>query len=191
MQFIKVVGILSLVAVCASAFINGTSLNNFTNGTSKDVLISQRSSIRRGYILNEDLGSYYKYQTTPNTWPNARGICESEGGHLVIINSEKEASFLLSLMGQHPASSLDRRVTTTDYIFIGFHDLFKDWEFVTVLDQTIEAAGYFDWVPGGANNAGGNEKCGSLWRNGGLNDITCNFLLTFVCEIPVNACDYD
>lgn len=61
---------------------------------------SQNQTVPPGYFLFQT--SYYKYYNNGQTWTAAQGICEQDGGHLVIINSEDEASLLKRLMKENP-----------------------------------------------------------------------------------------
>ncbi|XP_044727977.1 macrophage mannose receptor 1-like [Chrysoperla carnea] len=149
-----------------------------------------KDSVPRGYFLYPDTDSYYKFHTDIQTWAEARSICEAEGGYLTIINSQEEASFLVRLMSQYPLAVLDPAITEKEYfIFIGFHDWFRVGEWVTIDGKSLISSGYVHWKLGEPNNAGGWERCGSFYVNGGLNDLNCDFLQPFVCEIPANICN--
>jgi hypothetical protein len=51
----------------------------------------------------------------------ARDICEREGAHLAIINSEAEAKFVSSLWN-----------FKSDWAYIGTHDLYEEGKYVTI-----------------------------------------------------------
>jgi hypothetical protein len=51
--------------------------------------------------------------------------------------------------------------------------------------KRLGSTGYNPWLPRQPDNAGGKEDCGSLHRNGGLNDISCPLKLAFFCELEV------
>ncbi|KAJ9593479.1 hypothetical protein L9F63_014964, partial [Diploptera punctata] len=104
---------------------------------------------------------------------DARMICKSEGGHLAIFNSEAEAKFVASLAD-----------TEYDFAYIGIHDLYREGQWVTVLDQEIDATGYNKWHQGQPNGFI-MENCGVVFPDGKLGDVTCNMFheLTFFCEI--------
>ncbi|XP_046737161.1 hemolymph lipopolysaccharide-binding protein-like [Diprion similis] len=108
-------------------------------------------------------------------------ICESEGAHLAIVNSAKEAQVIGDLFAKsgHHLNSQD-----SNYAHIGFHDLYEEGEFVTIDGKSLATVGYYEWQSGNPNNDGNNENCGSVYRNGQLNDITCAKSVAFVCELP-------
>nr|P26305.1 RecName: Full=Hemolymph lipopolysaccharide-binding protein; Short=LPS-BP; Short=LPS-binding protein; Flags: Precursor [Periplaneta americana]BAA00616.1 lipopolysaccharide-binding protein [Periplaneta americana] len=139
-------------------------------------------SIPPGYELSAVLG-YYKFHKTPKTWDEARIICQQEGGHLVIINSEDESKVLQNLFSKVTKTE---GATNNDYIFIGIHDRFVEGEFITIFGKPLATTGFTRWVDSiQPDNAGGNENCGSMHPNGGLNDIPCPWKLPFVCEVEL------
>lgn len=111
------------------------------------MLVTQRNSIPRGYFLYPETESYYKFHTDIQTWAQARSICEAEGGYLAIINSEEEASLLVHLMRQYPIAILDPAITEkTYYVYIGFHDLFREGEWVTIDGMTMPVFNNFSFL---------------------------------------------
>ncbi|XP_044737809.1 hemolymph lipopolysaccharide-binding protein-like [Chrysoperla carnea] len=128
--------------------------------------------------------SYYKIHTDPQVWNDARKICNNEGGYLAILNTDLEARYLTSLInGLYPYSSLDDSIPNKYFIFIGFHDYFQNGEYVTIDGLNIEKSGFNNWSPGEPSSPG-VENCGSIERNGLLNDYFCDAKSIFICEIP-------
>ncbi|XP_023722707.1 hemolymph lipopolysaccharide-binding protein-like, partial [Cryptotermes secundus] len=71
----------------------------------------------------------YSFHTTGKKWDEARRICDQEGSHLAIINSEAESRVLHDLYALTPfAKDVDRN----NWAFIGFHDRFVKGEFLTI-----------------------------------------------------------
>ena len=69
-------------------------------------------------------------------------------------------------------------------VWLGFHELFKDGDWVTIQDTPLDNVGYKHWKKGEPNQAFENgEHCGSYIQNEGLNDLKCDAELPFVCEI--------
>lgn len=55
------------------------------------------------------------------------------------------------------------------------------WDFSA--GKPLSSTGFARWASlQQPDNAGGNENCGSIHRNGGLNDIPCPWKLPFFCE---------
>lgn len=54
----------------------------------------------------------------------------------------------------------------------------------------LEDSGYSKWG-GGQPDGKGQEKCGSMFYNGHLNDISCDRLLFFICEHEINLLSND
>lgn len=123
---------------------------------------------------------YYKFHTTPKTWDEARRICQQEGGYLVVINSEAESKVMQNFLD---GARNIKGANHNDYAFVGFHDRFVEGEYLTVFGKPLSSTGFARWASlQQPDNAGGNENCGSIHRNGGLNDIPCPWKLPFFCE---------
>ena len=84
------------------------------------------------YKFNPSLSSYYKFHRTGRTWDEARRICQEEGSHLAVVNSEQEAKFLANFLSD-PSRQIN--VQHTDQVSIGFHDRFIKGEYLTVLGK--------------------------------------------------------
>ncbi|XP_069701777.1 hemolymph lipopolysaccharide-binding protein-like [Periplaneta americana] len=84
-----------------------------------------------GYELLSGLG-YYKMHTEPTTWHEAFNICTQEGAYLLVVNSEFEANAMAPLW----------KKTTENWAFSGFHDQYKDGEYVTIFNETLASAGF-------------------------------------------------
>ncbi|PSN46951.1 Hemolymph lipopolysaccharide-binding protein [Blattella germanica] len=86
-----------------------------------------------GYEFIPGLG-YYKLHPEVKIWSEARGICEQEGAHLLIINSDREANALLHFWTPYPkiGGYTDWR---NDWALIGFHDQFVEGEYVTIFGK--------------------------------------------------------
>jgi len=134
-----------------------------------------------GYELHNGVG-YYKIHSEYKTWHEARKICAEEGGHLAIINSEEESNVLRSMFAPR-VGELKKQC-----LFIGFHDLYNEGQYLTVFDEPLSSTGFYRWFhPSQPNNAGGNanhpgEDCGAMNTNGGLNDLPCYKPRPFICE---------
>ncbi|KAG8231322.1 hypothetical protein J437_LFUL019527 [Ladona fulva] len=122
---------------------------------------------------------YYKFHTNfAKGFEEASSICAKEGGHLAIVNSESEHQVLATMFARHPESDLK-----TVWAFVGFHDRLVEGEFVTIFGQPLNSTGFTRWSsPGQPDNYKGIEDCGTVHRNGGLNDIPCTSHLPFFCE---------
>ena len=72
---------------------------------------------------------YYKIHSELKNWQEAREICEQEGGHLAIINSEEESKVLQEIFA--PVAAKVKGV----WVFIGFHDLYKEGQYLTIFGK--------------------------------------------------------
>ena len=127
---------------------------------------------RDDFVVHAGMGAH-KLHTRPREWNQARETCMAEGGTLAIINSVEEEKMLLNWMREH-------HVYLT---WLGIHDLFEEGKWVTLTGETLEAAGYDVWEKNEPNNGFKNEHCGILVHGGGMNDIQCDRMIPFFCEI--------
>ena len=71
------------------------------------------------------LGYYKLYgKNEMRSWIEAEALCEFEGGHLVVIDSELEFQYVRNI-------AMNRSVHT----HVGLHDQLKEGQFVTVLSK--------------------------------------------------------
>ncbi|NOT36332.1 MAG: HYR domain-containing protein [Saprospiraceae bacterium] len=114
-------------------------------------------------------GSKYFCSLTTATWIEAKAICESLGGKLVVINSKDENDYLTSkLMG-----------TTA---FIGLHDSNTEGNFEWIDNSPLT---FTNWYPGQPNNANGDQDYCEILPDGTWNDqYGKNCYREFICEIP-------
>ncbi|XP_069696358.1 hemolymph lipopolysaccharide-binding protein-like [Periplaneta americana] len=131
-----------------------------------------------GYELFPGQG-YYKFHSKAAIWNDARTICNQEGAHLAIINSEEESKVLKDIFSRFPKI---KDVTYNDFAFIGFHDLYTEGLYLTIYDKPLSSTGFIRWAGHQPDDAGGNEDCGSIHRSGGLNDLVCDKKHAFICE---------
>ncbi|KAJ8680983.1 hypothetical protein QAD02_016770 [Eretmocerus hayati] len=143
------------------------------------------------YCITKNL-NLYKLHENLTTWNEARKICLAEGAHLAVINSKEEADLLSALFKN--SQLMNRRNHANKGMFVGFHDLFQEREFVTVLDEPLDKTGYNTWTrewggqPDNGKQPRRSEKsqdCGALSHDGGLDDVGCSWKLGFICEIPI------
>lgn len=69
----------------------------------------------------------YKLHQNSKTWDEAKETCESEGGHLAVVNSQAEADVLMKVF--QPSSST--------WAFLGFTDREKEGVFIDIFGEYI------------------------------------------------------
>lgn len=114
-------------------------------------------------------GHHYLVVVKTVTWHEAKKQCEDMGGHLVIITSKAENSFV-------------SRLADFQTTFIGCTDENKegDWRWVDGTRVTWK-----NWAKGEPSNAGGKEHYGELYDTDGVwNDLQKNNpdIIGYVCE---------
>ncbi|XP_045521355.1 macrophage mannose receptor 1-like [Pieris brassicae] len=133
------------------------------------------------YVLDNRTGSCYKFHTIPRTWSRAYMACAAEGGYLAIINSDTESQVAKEIFAKHPDGNILGN-TAKDVAFIGFHDWGEHGEWLTINSDTLQEAGFSKFSPGEPNHAITGEFCGSIYRNGKINDLWCENQYAFLCE---------
>ncbi|XP_014482431.1 PREDICTED: hemolymph lipopolysaccharide-binding protein-like isoform X2 [Dinoponera quadriceps] len=132
--------------------------------------------IEKGYLVTPNIGAH-KFHPRKISWNNARKACNSEGGHLAIINSAFEEKILMCMLQERNINEA----------WVGLHDIFEEGDWVTVTDEAFENTGY-TWTPTIANlpdNYGGSQNCGVILKEGGLDDVNCAWTHSFFCEITL------
>lgn len=112
---------------------------------------------------------------TASSWYAAEASCESDGGHLVVIDDAAENAFVLTF--DPPDMTID--------LWLGGSDHNNEDTFLWVTGGTIAQSGsspYQNWQSPQPNNAGGAEDCMEMNNGGGWNDNGCGFPQPFVCE---------
>ncbi|KAK7791328.1 hypothetical protein R5R35_011713 [Gryllus longicercus] len=117
----------------------------------------------------------YRLHTQRATWSEAKKICEADGTHLAVINSQAEADLFKKFY---------QEARISDWFFLGF-SRGKDGKFYTVQGRPLSSTGYARWGANEPNNAHGSEHCGFMLASGLLADGWCDARLTFICEAPL------
>ncbi|KAJ8895213.1 hypothetical protein PR048_000538 [Dryococelus australis] len=172
----------NLTIVCEAEDTQPTASSNIVTAASEEAESSEEGAdpTHPGYMkLGE--GSY-KIHSRGADWLTAKATCESEGAHLVVINSEEEAQLVVNLFSHHPSSNADYK----NEIWVGVNDIEEEGKFVTVLGEDLSTTGYAIWVKGNPDDYSrhdpNGEDCVSLKKSRHFNDLHCKANLTIVCE---------
>ncbi|KAJ2947107.1 hypothetical protein O0L34_g16456 [Tuta absoluta] len=143
------------------------------------------------YILSNETQKCYKFYRSRNNWYGAGFTCMAEGGHLAVINSEKEIEIIRQIFENNPADIIPG-YEWKDSAFLGYYaskvSETGETTWMTIEDQTMIEAGYADWSEGEPNNASGDEYCVAVGRNGKLFDDPCWRELPYICEKRPDNC---
>ncbi|XP_069701701.1 hemolymph lipopolysaccharide-binding protein-like [Periplaneta americana] len=138
---------------------------------------ADKTSLRAlGYDLIFGFG-YYKLHTNVKTWEESQEVCKHEGTHFLVVNTDQEARALKTLWDNTPKIP---KAAHNDWAWAGFHDQFKEGEYLTIFNETLKSAGYAKW--NAQEPSGTNQNCGSFGRNLLLADYPCYNKLAFFCE---------
>ena len=70
---------------------------------------------------------YYKVHIDAKTWQDALEDCQKEGAHLIILNSQKEADEIITLLVKNSCINQE--------LWIGLHDQYNNRNYVTVFSK--------------------------------------------------------
>lgn len=112
-------------------------------------------------------GSYYYCSKDKDTWHNANQVAREMGGHLAIIESAEENSFLANIL-----------TNTIAFIGISDHANEGDWRNVNGGVQR-----YFNWRSDNPNNYEGLQHYVELEPSGKWNDNTGSYKREYIIEL--------
>lgn len=75
------------------------------------------------------------------------------------------------------------------HAWLGIHDQFEEGDWITLKGESLGVAGFDRWTtlwPNEPDNYGGNQNCGVLERQGGMDDLDCASREGYFCEL--NLC---
>ncbi|PSN49830.1 hypothetical protein C0J52_08849 [Blattella germanica] len=178
---------------CLGAHLSLNSVRNNTGHWVAQVMLHDGNATSGENILDMDLGipqdlklrdpelpaqkkklGFLKFHCTPMTWLQAKKTCDSEGGNLLVLNSEREFTTVKAIWESYPQA--------TSYLHLGLNDLYKDGHFLTIDGQTVEETGYDKWKPNEPSN-GLTANCLRVNKDGFLLDSYCTNEYVYFCEI--------
>ncbi|XP_049705818.2 C-type mannose receptor 2 [Helicoverpa armigera] len=120
------------------------------------------------YHFSQETGSCYKFHSEFKTWSEAHRICLAEGGHLVIINDQAEATTIKNML---PLGG--------ERVCIGLRQWSKDlW--LTIHGEKLENV-YHEGISG-YDNRYDRSMNGYFFSDGTLNKINLNLESQYICE---------
>ncbi|XP_072944212.1 uncharacterized protein [Epargyreus clarus] len=143
----------------------------------------------RGYQYVESVGSCYMISSAAYSWNQAYDECQTQGAHLVVLNSELEHQVVHNLTHYAPKVAENAHSPWYWHAGVRANKVVEGSPIVykTIFGQTLQEAGYDQWSVGEPNNLLGTELCGSIFTNDGkYNDLTCSLLFAFICEVEVS-----
>ncbi|XP_066998483.2 hemolymph lipopolysaccharide-binding protein-like [Anabrus simplex] len=141
------------------------------------ISIAAQAQLGDDYEFHPLVGRY-KLHTTEKSWTEAFNICQQEGAHLVVINSDTEADVLKDILTRNEKA----------VAFVGVNDIVTEGKFVTIFGEELSKMDYTKWAPNEPNNNGGSatapgEDCVYFIRDTAFfNDASCTSKHPFICE---------
>lgn len=121
------------------------------------------------------LTSRYREVTAGKPWVIAQQDCESDGGHLVVVDDEVENAWMAAFAER----SLTDSASTHQLAWLGLSDHAVEGEFRWLDGAPPTLAFWADQEPNSLNDA---EDCVEIRPTGEWNDDRCNAELSYVCE---------
>ncbi|XP_072943530.1 lymphocyte antigen 75-like [Epargyreus clarus] len=141
-----------------------------------------------GYKYNKQMDRCYKFHLTPANWTEAYTICHAEQSYLAIINSQLEDEVLINITAAAPKDNIEGSYLR-GAVHLGFHDKNGIWE--TIKGVPLHDSGFGHGWGYTQPDGKGDEKCGSMFYTGELNDIGCWQRMFFICEHELVAPNVD
>ncbi|XP_031442519.1 CD209 antigen-like protein E [Clupea harengus] len=123
-------------------------------------------------------GKCYLFSSTNKTWSQSRDHCITLGGHLAIVNSQEEQSFL-------------NQSAIEEFYWMGLNDLETEGQWIWVDSTPLNETGAVFWLKrsDGQDEPDdwkvqdpSGENCALVSKMGDWRDTSCNDRRTFVCE---------
>jgi hypothetical protein len=125
------------------------------------------------YAAHSWSGIRYRFSSSARMWADAQSDCALDGGHLVVLDSGPENTYVDSL--------------TAGELWIGYSDVAVEGLWVWI---TGEPTMFLNWRSDAPNNGAdtglGPQNCGEMDQGdvGTWNDDECNEINPYVCECP-------
>ncbi len=121
------------------------------------------------------LTSRYREASVGQKWSDAERDCESDGGHLIVIDDGAENDWMKSIA----AKSMTGNGSTNQLSWIGLGDSATEETFEWVTGAPLSLALWADAEP---NDLMDDEDCVEIRALGTWNDDHCDAPLTYACE---------
>jgi hypothetical protein len=119
--------------------------------------------------------SLYRESTVGRPWVDAERDCESDGGHLVVIDDQLENDWMASIAEK----TLTDSKTTNQLAWLGLGDSRVEGSFQWVTGPAVETPFWHESEP---NSLYDNEDCVEVRGVGTWNDDRCDAALVYACE---------
>ncbi|XP_078330264.1 perlucin-like protein [Crassostrea virginica] len=125
----------------------------------------------------------YFINKTGDTWMNSKTMCEDNGGSLASIRSSEENSWIVDIfLPPWNSDSCSTWWRCCDY-WIGGSDLNEEGTFTWTSDNsTLDLENWYP--PNEPDNAGANQDCVSICRDGHWADNFCTNAWPYICKAP-------
>ncbi len=160
----------------APAGAGGGASAGAANGGAADAGAGTDLSCSASYsLVVPGLRSRYRQSTQAQHWVEAERDCESDGGHLIVIDDDAENTWMATIA----EAAVTNSGSSNQLAWIGLGDSAVENEFRWVTGGSLDVAHWFPKEPNHLNPA---EDCVEMRADALWNDDRCNANLTYVCE---------
>ncbi|XP_031465113.1 C-type lectin domain family 17, member A-like [Phasianus colchicus] len=114
-------------------------------------------------------GNCYSFSTERMSWREAKEICDDQGAHLVIINSDREQGFLKN------------SINSSNVYWLGLTDEQQEGTWLWINGDAVSTSYWMAWQE---NPDQDQKDCGTMGPNGLWMDERCSQLHHWICEKP-------
>ncbi|XP_067014884.2 snaclec coagulation factor IX/factor X-binding protein subunit A isoform X1 [Anabrus simplex] len=125
-----------------------------------------------GYQLFGGFNCYKRYHEI-KSWSDAREQCKSDGGDLMVVESERERKEVIPSMFKNASSKLS--------VWMGVYRLLYEDRWETVKGEPALSS----WWAAGEPNKRPDHMCADTNSSGLLHNWDCDAWVPYICEIPL------
>ncbi|KAJ8732503.1 hypothetical protein PYW07_015102 [Mythimna separata] len=136
---------------------------------------------RKDYVYLDATKSFYKINSLPKNFFDAKRACALEGASLWYPENQEEADAVISYWNstQHTWWS----------VTLGMSDLLVKGLFETIDGKPV-ADVYHNWSTGEPNDSG-TEDCVVIMSSGKMNDVSCNRKFPYFCKKTLQSLEWN
>ncbi|KAJ8725736.1 hypothetical protein PYW08_003919 [Mythimna loreyi] len=137
---------------------------------------------RKDYTYIDTTQTFYKINSIPSTWADAKRICALEGAIFWHPDNEVELNAVLEFW--------KRTKPNIPFLWSAFSDILVEGRFVTVEGKSSSDV-YTNWQHGTPDNYQGNEDCTHISTVGDMNDYRCDSKALFICKKSLQSLEWN
>ncbi|XP_067014885.2 CD209 antigen-like protein 2 isoform X2 [Anabrus simplex] len=171
----KIIWVLLLVLVDTRRFASTENQEKRSYDSNEMKQLDSVTSVHpplHGYQLFGGFNCYKRYHEI-KSWSDAREQCKSDGGDLMVVESERERKEVIPSMFKNASSKLS--------VWMGVYRLLYEDRWETVKGEPALSS----WWAAGEPNKRPDHMCADTNSSGLLHNWDCDAWVPYICEIPL------